>query len=143
MTEANTLAFEDIHEGMICESNYVISNRVYDAFMTAFDDRSPIHVDDGHARAKGFEGTVMHGGILSGFVSHFVGMRFPGANSLLLSTDLRFLKPSYLGDELRLEARVTHKLESEHVIMIEIAFHNSTRTWLAARGRVQIKLTAP
>lgn len=138
MIEPNTITFEEIEVGMVRQRDYAITAKVYEGFMSAFDDRSPVHVDETFARNKGFEGRVMHGGILNGFVSHFVGMFFPGADSLLLSTDLRFSKPSYANDILQLETRVTHKLESEKVIVLDIKFTNLTRSWQAARGRVQV-----
>jgi len=138
MIEPHTVAFDEIEAGMVRQWDYAITRQVYEGFMAAFDDRSPVHVDEGFARARGFEGRVMHGAILNGFVSHFVGMVFPGVQSLLLSTDLRFSKPSYAEDLLRLEARVMHKLESEKVILLDVTFTNLTRSWLAARGRVQV-----
>ena len=106
--------------------------------MAAFDDRSPVHVDEAHALKRGFEGKVMHGAILNGFLSHFVGMVFPGSESLLLSTDLRFSKPSYADDRILLEAKVNHKLDAGNVIQMDVSFTNLTRSWQAARGRVQV-----
>jgi acyl dehydratase len=115
---------------------------VYEGFLRAFDDRSPVHVDAEHARALGFAGRVMHGGILNGFVSHFVGMVFPGAHSLLLSTDLRFQRPNYLNDRLTLRARVAQKLDSHQIIVLHIGVMNETQGLLTASGKVNVKLQA-
>jgi acyl dehydratase len=119
---------------------YIISPEVYDHFLRAFDDRSPIHVDGKYAESCGYPGPVMHGSILNGFLSHFVGMYFPGRFSLLLSADIRFAQPSYLGDTIRLEARVSQKLDVSRVVILDVNFQNITRDYLAARGRIQVML---
>jgi acyl dehydratase len=140
MNSARLIFYRELTEGQEQEHDYVITPSVYDNFLRAFDDRSPIHVDADHARAAGFAGQVMHGAILNGFVSHFVGMIFPGANSLLLSVDLRFSQPSYLGDALRLQAKVAQKLDAHQVVVLHVAFLNQTRGGTAATGRVQVKV---
>jgi len=140
MSSAETHAFDDVRVGHTASQDYAITPAVYEAFLGAFDDRSPVHVDEGYARAAGFEGRVMHGAILNGFLSHFIGMRFPGARALLLSADIRYTQPSFLGDRIRLTATVTQKVESQRVLALNVAFHNETRGATVARGRVQVGL---
>lgn len=140
MESARMISYREIVEGSTTERDYVITPAVYEAFLAAFDDRSPIHVDAGHARAAGFADRVMHGAILNGFVSHFVGMVFPGALSLLLTVDLRYQQPSYLNDALTLSARVAQKLDTQQVVVLHVTLHNRTRGCVAATGRVQVKV---
>jgi len=125
---------------MTCERDYAITPDVYRNFLACFDDRSPIHVDADYARARGFNDTVMHGAILGGFLSHFVGMVFPGANSLLLSMELRFIHPSYLGDSFLLRATVAQKLDARRVVVLHLVFMNQTQGLTAATARVQVKV---
>lgn len=134
------LRYQDIPVGMKAQRDYAISADVYQHFLAAFDDRSPIHVDEAYARACGFRGKVMHGSLLNGFLSHFVGMHFPGKFSLLLTIDLRFAEPSYLGDVIRLQTEVSQKLDVRNVIILGVIFNNVTRDCIAARGRVQVML---
>ena len=131
-------SYESISLGMQERRDYVISPHVYANFLDAFDDRSPIHVDEAYALGRGFSGRVMHGALLNGFLSHFVGMHFPGRPSLLLSVDLRFAEPSYLGDVICIEAIVTRKMDARRVIVIDATFRNVTRERIVARGRVQV-----
>ena len=140
MESARHILYRDIVEGTKHEHSYVLTPKVYESFLRAFDDRSPIHVDPERAKARGFAGPVMHGAILCGFVSHFVGMVFPGANSLLLAADLRFSKPSYLGDALRLQAKVAQKVDAQQVVVLHVSFLNQTRGHVTAKGRLQIKV---
>jgi len=138
--DSRTIHYRDIESGAKASHDYVITSEVYDHFLAAFHDCSPVHVDEEFARSRGFAGRVMHGSLLNGFVSHFVGMYFPGKFSLLLSADLRFLNPSFLGDTIHLEAVVSQKMDARQVVVLDMTLNNSTQGHLAARGRVQVML---
>lgn len=140
MDPPQVIFYRDLVEGMACERDYNITASVYEHFLAAFGDRSPLHVDADFAKLCGFAGPVMHGSILNGFISQFVGMVFPGANSLLLSVDIRFSQPSYLGDTLRLRAEIAQKLDTQQVVLLHVTFLNRTRGGTAATGRVQVKV---
>jgi acyl dehydratase len=140
MEQPAIIRYEQIIEESVHTRDYVLAPEVYENFLRAFEDQSPIHVDAAYAREAGFAGPVMHGTILNGFVSHFVGMVFPGSYSLLLSVDMRYAQPSYLGDVLRLTAKVVQKMDVHQVVVLHVTFHNQTQGCLAANGRVQVKV---
>lgn len=140
MDSAQIISYDALVVGLTRERAYVITPAVYESFLSAFDDRSPVHIDAEYARAAGFGGPVMHGAILNGFVSHFVGMVFPGANSLLLSVELRFSQPSYLGDAVLLRAKIAQRLDAHNTVVLHVSFINQTRGGTAATGRVQVKM---
>ena len=140
MTNLRTYHYHEISVGMKASRDYVITPKVYEHFLAAFDDYSPVHVDEGFAKSRGFSGKVMHGSLLNGFISHFVGMYFPGRFSLLLSVDLRFSNPSYLGDTIHLEAVASQKMDARNILVLDVKLSNTTRGQLAARGRVQVML---
>jgi 3-hydroxybutyryl-CoA dehydratase len=140
MPSPSNYSFAEIVEGMRVDRDYTLSRSVYEAFLAAFDDRSPVHVNDDYARASGFRERVMHGAILNGFLSNFVGMHFPGQRALWLSVDLRYLAPTYLDDQLKIEAVVAQKVESQQVLVLNIVVRNVTQGNLTARGRLQVAL---
>jgi 3-hydroxybutyryl-CoA dehydratase len=140
---ARTFRYDEITVGMREARDYIITPEVYQGFLNTFHDHSPVHVDKNFARAQGFEGRVMHGTILNGFVSHFVGMYFPGRFSLLLSVDLRFSNPSYLGDSIHLEMVVSQKLDARNIVVMDATLSNITHKSLAARGRIQVMIKEP
>jgi 3-hydroxybutyryl-CoA dehydratase len=141
MESEQSIRYGDLLEGTAVDRAYVITPEVYGNFLKAFDDRCPIHVDAEFSRAQGFEDIVMHGAILNGFLSHFVGMVLPGSNSLLLSVELRYSQPSYLGDRLRLRAIIAQKVDAQKVVLLHVTFFNETRGIQAAAGRVQVKVS--
>jgi len=130
--------FSEMLEGAQFQQEYEISPAVYEGFLTCFGDRNPLHVNEVYAKAHGFQGPVMHGAILSGFLSHAVGMHFPGESALLQIVDLRFLKPSYLNDRLNLTLKVEQKVEATQSLVLGVRFDNLTQSHLAARGRAQV-----
>jgi acyl dehydratase len=139
MTVSNE-SFDTIETGARVSRRYTISPAVYSLFLEAFEDVNPVHVDEGYARARGFDGKVMHGAILNGFLSHFIGVHFPGRRALLLSADLRYASPSYLGDMLEIQATVAQKAEAHCVLVLHLKITNLTRNTVAARGRVQVAM---
>jgi 3-hydroxybutyryl-CoA dehydratase len=132
--------FESLTEGTRAQSEYRITPEIFAQFVSLSGDLNPLHMDEGYARAAGFEGCVAHGAILNAFLSAFVGMVLPGRRSMLLSTDLRYLAPSYIGDTISVEGIVEQRVDSQRVLVLGCRFHNRTRDQLVARARVQVKV---
>ena len=130
--------FEDLTLGETFRQSYTITEDVYQRFLALFGDASPLHVDDAVAVRCGFQAKLMHGAILNGFISNFVGMNFPGKRTLELGVEIRFLKPTYVGDVLELEAVVKERLESRQVVVLHFAFQRVGEA--VARGKVSIML---
>ncbi|HTA42786.1 MAG TPA: MaoC/PaaZ C-terminal domain-containing protein [Bryobacteraceae bacterium] len=133
-------AYSDLEVGMTREKEYVISPAVYEAFLGLFGDASPLHVGDAYAIKCGFKGALMHGAILNGFISNFIGMVFPGGKALELSVDIRFQRPCYLADTIRIEGKIAQKLDAHNVAVVHLTFHNRTSGEVAATARVQVKM---
>jgi 3-hydroxybutyryl-CoA dehydratase len=134
----NNHKYADIVVGQREKRLYIIEKDVYQKFLETFQDFSPIHINAKYAESQGFAGVVMHGTILNGFISHFVGMHFPGRFSLLLSVDMRYLKPSYLGDSIWINSVVSQKMDASKVLVLDLELNNCSQNALAARARVQV-----
>lgn len=138
----NDHAFEELSVGQEFERAYVITDGVYQHFLDAFQDVSPLHVDDTFAREHGFAGVVMHGAILNGFISHFVGVEVPGRRALIQSVSVEYRAPSYLGDRIVIRAKVAQKVDALRVMILSLSLHDATRDVLVAKGKVQIGFTS-
>jgi 3-hydroxybutyryl-CoA dehydratase len=130
--------FDDLTIGTAFQQSYVISEDVYERFLSLFGDASPLHVDDQVAARCGFARKLMHGAILNGFISNFVGMNFPGKRTLELGVEIRFLKPTYVDDVLELHATVKERLESRKVVVLHFVFKRAGEA--VARGAVSVML---
>jgi 3-hydroxybutyryl-CoA dehydratase len=119
------------------EERFLVSETIYNGFIATFNDRNPLHVDDAYALLKGFKKKVVHGNILNGFVSYFVGECLPVKNVILHSQDIRYDNPVYVNDELLFEAIVTGVHESVNAVVFKFKFvRNGTRR--VAGGNFQI-----
>jgi acyl dehydratase len=140
LNNLRTFRYAELTVGQQETFSYHLTPAVYQHFLEAFHDNSPLHVDDTYARSQGFSGRVMHGSILNGFISHFIGTWFPGRFSLLLAMDLRFSQPSYLGDMIRLDMVVRQKMDVKKIVILDATLANATQNHLAARGRLQVMI---
>ena len=130
--------FEDLVLGTKFRKQYTISEDVYKRFLELFGDASPLHVDDQVARSCGFSAKLMHGAILNGFISDFVGMNFPGKRTLELGVEIHFVKPTYVKDVVELEAIVKERLESRKVVVLQFRFRREAE--MVANGRVTVMI---
>lgn len=118
---------------------FVVSPKVYNGFIGVFDDKNPLHTDNDFAISKGFKEKVMHGNILNGFVSYFIGECLPIKNVIIHSQQIQFKNPVYLNDELLFEAFIENIYESVNAIEFKFTFKNSEPK-IVAKGQIQIGL---
>jgi 3-hydroxybutyryl-CoA dehydratase len=138
--DPKTVDFDQIKEGDERKHVYPMTRAVYDGFLQVSRDRNPLHTEDDFARSKGFREKVMHGGILNAFLSHFVGMIFPGTNSVLLSSEIQYASPCYLEDDIELSMRVDQKTGTTRTVVLHVRFNNLTQKAVAGRGKVMVKV---
>ncbi len=116
---------------------YKVTEQVYRGFMELFSDKNALHTDEGYAMSKGFEGRVMYGNILNGFISHFVGESLPLKNVIIHSQEIQYKRPVYLNDELSFEAVVSEVFESVNTAVIQYLFKNKDAKTVA-KGKIQV-----
>lgn len=127
-----------LFEGYSCEHQFEIRDQIYKGFSNLFNDRNELHISDSYAQSKGFEGKVMHGNILCGFLSHFIGELLPSRNTIIHEIQIQFKKPCYLNDRITLKATISEWYESVQVGLFSFEFF--ARDQLVAVGKIQIGL---
>jgi 3-hydroxybutyryl-CoA dehydratase len=119
---------------------FTVDEAVYKGFLATFKDHNPLHTDNAYALRKGFKERVMHGNILNGFISFFIGECLPTKDVIIHSQQISFSNPVYLNDTLNFEAEVAEIFESVRVIKFKFSFKN-TQGKKVAKGEIQIGLT--
>lgn len=117
---------------------FIVNENCYSGFIALFNDRNPLHTDEAFALNKGFEGRVMHGNILNGFLSYFIGECLPVKNVIIHSEQITYVKPVYLNDEVTLEAEVEEVYESVNALIFKFVFKTGDKK--VAKGKIQIGL---
>ncbi|WP_059369946.1 MaoC/PaaZ C-terminal domain-containing protein [Treponema endosymbiont of Eucomonympha sp.] len=117
------------------EKQFTVSNDVYDGFIRLFQDRNPLHTNQAFAVGKGFRSVVMHGNILNGFLSYFIGEALPVKNVMIYSQEINYKRLVYLNDRLTLKAIVDEVHESVNVVMFKFSFVNQSDE-IVAKGTI-------
>jgi len=127
-----------LKEGDIYKELFVMSDKIYLDFIRTFNDKNPLHTNQNFAIEKGFKDIVMHGNILGGFLSYFIGECLPIQEVAILEQRMKFHNPFYIGDSLALKAKITQISEAVGFIKFKCEFRNQA-SLLIAKGEIQIK----
>lgn len=128
-----------MEEGNQFYAIYTVTDAIYNGFINIFGDNNPLHTNEDFAIEKKFESKVMHGAILAGFLSHFIGEGLPIKNVLVQTYQLNFLKPVYLRDILDFKATITGVFDSVNTIEFKFTFSAPGRAILA-KGKILISI---
>jgi 3-hydroxybutyryl-CoA dehydratase len=120
--------------------DFEVSPEIYSGFISTFNDRNPMHTDEKYAILKGFSGKLMHGNILNGFLSYFIGELLPVKNVLIISQSIRFNNPIYLEEKLVFKAKIECITESVNVVEFKFSFFSPAAQKIASKGKIQIQL---
>ena len=118
-------------------AEFIVSNEVYNGFIEIFNDKNPLHTNHQFATEKGFQSVVMHGNILNGFLSYFIGECLPTKDVIIHSQEIQFKNAVYLNDKLEFNAKVTGVYESVKAVEFKFDFKNSDGKTVA-KGKFQI-----
>lgn len=119
------------------EESLTVSEKLYQSFIDLFNDNNPLHTDESFAKKVGFKGRVMHGNILNGFISYFVGECLPTKRVIIHSQEIKFKNAVYVNDELFFKASVTRIYESVNAVEFKYEFRNLINK-VVAKGNFQI-----
>jgi len=125
--------------GETFEEFFVISDEIYSGFIATFNDRNPLHTNQQFALAKGFKDVVMHGNILNGFISYFIGEKLITKDVIIHSQEIQFKNPVFLNDTVVFNAEVNGVYESVNAIEFKFIFKNKLEK-VIAKGKFQIGL---
>ena len=127
----------DLQAGDSFEHFFQVSDKHYRALTDVFEDKNPLHTDPEFAQEKGFKDKVMHGAILMGFLSYFIGEQLPFKNVIVQSYKLQYMLPVYLNDKLMLRATIKNYFESVTTFEIAVVFINQDGKKIA-KGEVYV-----
>ena len=128
-----------MEKGSKFQQTYTVDETVYVGFISLFSDNNPLHTDEQFALQKGFKSKVMHGNILNGFISHFVGECLPFKDLIIHSQEIKFLRPVYLNDNLVFQMEVEDYFESVQTYECKFYFENQEKLKVA-KGKFSIGL---
>jgi 3-hydroxybutyryl-CoA dehydratase len=128
-----------MNKGDVFTSSFKVNSEIYNGFISLFKDKNPLHTNSEYAVDKGFSDKVMHGNILNGFLSYFIGECLPSKDVVIQTQEIKYLKPVYLNDQILLHAEIDEVYDSVNTIDFKYFFENQHKVKVA-RGKIQIGL---
>lgn len=126
-------------EGTTFQHQFLVTRKIYEGFLEIFNDRNPMHTDKNFAQSKGYNDVILHGNILGGFLSYFIGECLPQKNVMIIGQNINYHKPFFIDDQLDFSATIKYLSEATGVVDFKYVFRNQTKVKIA-KGNIQIKL---
>ena len=91
---------QSIRKGDIASLQRTISE--YDILRMAeiSGDYNPIHLDDEYAKTTSFKKVIAHGLFCAAMISALLGNELPGLGTILVSENIQYLRPVFVGDTI-------------------------------------------
>ena len=117
-------SFAELKQGDTVRWRHEVTSEEVDCFARLSGDVNPLHLDDAFGQEHGFRGRVVHGALVSAFISRVLGTELPGPGCLWLSQSMRFTRPVYVAEPIEVVVRVLHKSESLRTLVLETIVEN-------------------
>ena len=101
---------------------WTINNKVYQKFLNLSNDFNPMHTNSNYAKSKGYKDKIIHGNILSCFISFFIGELLPIKNLVIIGQNIKYENAMYINDSIKLKSVVSKISESVNFIQFEFQF---------------------
>lgn len=134
-------AFEDLTVGQQASFEVEVTEADVDRFAALSGDVSPLHVDAGFARSRGFGGRVVHGAYLTALASRLVGVHLPGENALLQSMAMQYRRPVLAGSRLSVTGVVDQLSEAVRGAVLKVSVRDIASGEIAATGKATVGFT--
>ena len=97
----------------ICEKDVVI-------FAELTGDNNELHMNESVARKSIFGERIVHGALLSAFISTVLGSYMPGQGTIYLSQTSKYVKPVKINDTITVRVKITEIINRKAVIETNI-----------------------
>lgn len=111
--------FDEIYEGLSESFEVTVTEEMMDRFRDMTGDVNPLHRDPAYGKEKGYPGVVCFGMLTASFLSTLAGVYLPGKYSLIQSVEVKFSKPVFPGETLKISGKVSEKNETFRFIRVK------------------------
>lgn len=113
--KVKTITYQAIEVGQkACIERTITENDIL-LFAAVSGDNNPVHLNPEYAATTNFKQPIAHGMLSGAYISAAMACKLPGPGAVYLSQNLEFLRPVYIGDELKVEIEVLEKLPKNKV----------------------------
>ena len=87
-------------------------------------DINPAHINEEAMKDTFFKGRIVHGMLTAGLISAVLGNQLPGAGTIYLGQELKFLAPVRFNDTIKATVTVIEKNEEKNRLILETVCTN-------------------
>jgi len=98
------------------EYRKIISTSDVKSFANISGDANPIHLNKEYAKQTIFKKPIVHGMLAASIISKVLGMDFPGPGTIYLGQELKFIKPIYHNQPIKICVEIIEKLNDQKSI---------------------------
>ncbi len=95
-----------------------ITDEMVRAFAALSGDDNPVHLNDEFAAKTRFGKRIAHGMLLGALLSRVAGTKIPGPGTIVISQDIRYKEPCYIGDTVTAEIKILHVRADKPIVKI-------------------------
>jgi 3-hydroxybutyryl-CoA dehydratase len=107
-------------------------------FIIISNDRNMFHTDEKYCLENGYKGIVSHGMLLASVASYIPGVLMGLEGAVLISQSFSFIKPAYIGDEIKYIGEILKYEKRFGVVDISLLIINHNNEKIAT-GLFQMK----
>ncbi len=139
MNSTKAKSFPDIEVGDNAQFDIIITEEMHNSFSKLVGDYSPIHCDEEFCSRTKFNKKLGFAFQLTGFLSRLYGEYLPGGSSICIKQDAKFIKPFFIGDEIKIIGTVVNKIVSTQFLEIKTEmYRNGAECIFKGLGIVQV-----
>lgn len=120
------MGINDITVGASYKLTYTFEPELVRKFCELVDDYAPVHIDKDHAKAMGYDGTIVHGLFVTSNISGILGNHLPGSKSVINSINVKMLKPVYVGETVNYHVSVKSISVAVKAVTLDFFVENSS-----------------
>lgn len=95
------MRIHEVQVGMTAEEKIIITDGLIRSFANISNDFNPLHLDEEYAKKSRYKKRIAHGLLSGSLFSGIFGTKIPGEGCVYVSQNFQFLKPVYIGDEVK------------------------------------------
>ena len=101
-------------------------------------DFNPAHVNSEESKKNIFGKRVAHGMLIASFICPVLGMQLPGTGTIHLGQELKFVKPTFIGDTIKAVLKVVEIIKEKNIIILETVCLNQNKE-IVMEGKATVR----
>lgn len=113
------MKYSELKIGMTFQEKHYIETSDVIEFAEVSKDKNPIHLDKEFAKGTIFKKPIVHGMLIGSFFSKCIATDLPGAGSIYINQEMKFLKPIYHNSEVTIRISILELKDPKQVVILK------------------------